>query len=76
MGDVEDFRNFMGAVIDQQLVHTQTAAIDEANGAAEAEIVAGGDADDSEGYFVSPTRCQRPRTRTSTSCSASCSGRS
>jgi 1-pyrroline-5-carboxylate dehydrogenase len=54
MGDVADFENFMGAVIDSSSYKTQSDAIDEARSAG-AEIVAGGSVDDSEGYFVSPT---------------------
>ena len=54
MGDVADFTNFMGAVIDRSSFETQTEAIAEAR-AAGAEIVAGGEADDSEGWFVRPT---------------------
>jgi 1-pyrroline-5-carboxylate dehydrogenase len=54
VGDVTDFENFMGAVIDGASYRTQIEAIDEAR-AAGAEIVAGGDADDSEGWFVRPT---------------------
>jgi 1-pyrroline-5-carboxylate dehydrogenase len=54
MGDVSDFENFMGAVIDASAFETHKAAIEEArsNGAT---IVAGGVTDDSEGYFVEPT---------------------
>jgi 1-pyrroline-5-carboxylate dehydrogenase len=55
MGPVEDFRNFMGAVIDQNSFRTQADAIDEAKKSDAAEIVVGGDTDDSEGYFVAPT---------------------
>jgi 1-pyrroline-5-carboxylate dehydrogenase len=54
MGDVGDFSNFMGAVIDGGSFATQKEAIDEARSAG-AEIVAGGGYDDSEGYFVEPT---------------------
>ena len=54
MGDVRDFSNFMGAVIDGSSFATQKAAIDEAR-ASGAEIVTGGTADDSEGWFVEPT---------------------
>jgi 1-pyrroline-5-carboxylate dehydrogenase len=54
VGDVTDFENFMGAVIDGASFRTQVEAIDEAR-AAGAEIVAGGEADDSEGWFVRPT---------------------
>jgi len=55
MGDVADFSNFMGAVIDSGSFKTQKEAIDEARASAKAEIVAGGGYDDSEGYFVEPT---------------------
>jgi 1-pyrroline-5-carboxylate dehydrogenase len=54
MGDVTDFENFMGAVIDSSAFETHSEAIAEAR-AAGAEIVAGGSTDDSEGYFVEPT---------------------
>jgi len=54
MGDVGDFSNFMGAVIDGSSFRTQKAAIAEARKAG-ADIVAGGGTDDSEGYFVEPT---------------------
>jgi 1-pyrroline-5-carboxylate dehydrogenase len=55
MGDVADFSNFMGAVIDGASFRTQKAAIDEAKAAGDAEILVGGDCDDSEGWFVRPT---------------------
>ena len=54
MGDVTDFTNFMGAVIDGKSFATQQEAIAEAR-AAGAEIVAGGGTDDTEGWFVEPT---------------------
>ena len=54
MGDVRDFSNFMGAVIDRSSYKTQAEAIAEAKSAG-AEIVAGGETDDSEGWFVRPT---------------------
>jgi 1-pyrroline-5-carboxylate dehydrogenase len=54
MGDVADFGNFMGAVIDGGSFKTQTDAIAEARSVG-AEIVAGGGSDDSEGFFVEPT---------------------
>jgi 1-pyrroline-5-carboxylate dehydrogenase len=55
VGDVEDFSNFMGAVIDGSSFATQRAAIEEARGHADTEIVVGGGADDSHGWFVEPT---------------------
>ena len=54
MGDVTDFENFMGAVIDSSAFKTHSDAIAEAR-AAGAEILTGGSTDDSEGYFVQPT---------------------
>ncbi len=54
MGDVSDFTNFMGAVIDARSFATQRDAIAEAR-AAGADIVAGGGTDDSQGWFVEPT---------------------
>ena len=55
MGDVADFSNFMGAVIDGASFNTQKAAIDEAKAASDAQILAGGKVDDREGWFVRPT---------------------
>jgi 1-pyrroline-5-carboxylate dehydrogenase len=54
MGDVRDFTNFMGAVIDASSFRTQADAIAEAREAG-AEIVTGGGTDDSVGWFVEPT---------------------
>jgi 1-pyrroline-5-carboxylate dehydrogenase len=54
MGDVSDFENFMGAVIDEASFRTQADAIAEAKRAG-AEIVAGGETDDGAGWFVRPT---------------------
>jgi 1-pyrroline-5-carboxylate dehydrogenase len=56
MGDVADFSNFMGAVIDKSSFATQKEAIAEAvasNG--KASVLVGGGTDDSEGWFVEPT---------------------
>ncbi|MFT3896362.1 MAG: L-glutamate gamma-semialdehyde dehydrogenase [Thermomonas sp.] len=55
MGDVADFPNFMGAVIDGASFKTQKTAIDEAKSASDAEILVGGECDDREGWFVRPT---------------------
>jgi 1-pyrroline-5-carboxylate dehydrogenase len=55
IGDVSDFGNFMGAVIDGSSFDTQREAIEEAKGHKDTEIVAGGDYDDSKGWFVDPT---------------------
>jgi 1-pyrroline-5-carboxylate dehydrogenase len=58
VGDVSDFRNFMGAVIDANSYRTQVGAIEQAREAPEAEVVVGGDADDEQGWFVRPTVVQ------------------
>jgi 1-pyrroline-5-carboxylate dehydrogenase len=55
VGDVADFGNFMGAVIDGSSFETQKQAIEEAKQSAETDIVVGGGYDDSHGYFVDPT---------------------
>jgi 1-pyrroline-5-carboxylate dehydrogenase len=55
MGDVADFTNFMGAVIDGSSFRTQKEAIEEAKNHAKTRVVVGGGVDDSEGYFVEPT---------------------
>jgi 1-pyrroline-5-carboxylate dehydrogenase len=53
MGDVEDFGNFLGAVIDRRAFDKVSAALRVAHD--ELEVIAGGTADDSVGYFVRPT---------------------
>ncbi|MFN2588881.1 MAG: L-glutamate gamma-semialdehyde dehydrogenase [Actinomycetota bacterium] len=65
MGDVADFGNFMGAVIDDRAFDKHASALGEARSGPGLEIVAGGDADDSTGYFVRPTvvRTEDPGTR-------------
>jgi 1-pyrroline-5-carboxylate dehydrogenase len=55
MGDVTDFSNFMGAVIDQGAFESITAFIDFAKGSSEAKILTGGKSDASRGYFIEPT---------------------
>jgi 1-pyrroline-5-carboxylate dehydrogenase len=55
VGDVADFGNFMGAVIDSAAFTTQAQAIEEAKQHEQTEIVVGGGYDDSRGYFVEPT---------------------
>jgi 1-pyrroline-5-carboxylate dehydrogenase len=56
VGDVSDFGNFMGAVIDGSSFETQKSAIDEANASnGKASVLVGGGYDDSEGWFVDPT---------------------
>jgi 1-pyrroline-5-carboxylate dehydrogenase len=53
MGDVRDFRNFMGAVIDERAFRKISGYIEGARKTA--KIVAGGQCDDRAGYFIRPT---------------------
>jgi len=55
MGDVADFRNFMGAVIDQRAFTRISEAIAHARQAPGVEIVKGGGTDSREGWFIEPT---------------------
>ncbi len=55
MGDVEDFTNFMNAVIDEASFDNIASYIEYAKKAPDAEIITGGGYDKSKGYFVEPT---------------------
>jgi 1-pyrroline-5-carboxylate dehydrogenase len=58
MGDVTDFSNFMGAVIDQRSFDRLNEVLDRVRDEAGVDVLAGGTADDTEGYFVRPTIVQ------------------
>lgn len=58
MGGVEDFSNFVNAVIDEKSFDKIASYIDGAKASADTEIVAGGNFDKSKGYFVEPTVIQ------------------
>jgi 1-pyrroline-5-carboxylate dehydrogenase len=55
MGDVADFRNLMGAVIDRRAFDRIAKYIEMARADASCSIVAGGGASGEEGFFVQPT---------------------
>ncbi|HEY7198584.1 MAG TPA: L-glutamate gamma-semialdehyde dehydrogenase [Candidatus Dormibacteraeota bacterium] len=55
MGDVSDFRNFMGAVINQRSFERQVEAIAEAHSRPGHTVLVGGGTDSSVGWFVQPT---------------------
>jgi len=55
MGDVTDLSNFMGAVIDDRAFDKLSGVLQMATADPTIEVVAGGSADDGEGYFVRPT---------------------
>ena len=54
IGDITDFRNLMGAVIDASAFKTNKEYIDYAKASEDAEVICGG-YDDSKGYFIYPT---------------------
>jgi 1-pyrroline-5-carboxylate dehydrogenase len=58
VGDVADFRNFMGAVIDQRAFDKIKGYIDAAKQASGVKVLFGGGCDDAEGYFIQPTLLQ------------------
>lgn len=55
MGTPEDFGNFINAVIDKSAFDKITGYIDYVKEQSDAEVIAGGEYDDSEGYFIQPT---------------------
>ncbi len=66
MGTVEDFSNFVNAVIDEKSFNSIAEYIDHAKGSADAEILVGGGYDKSKGYFIEPTviEAKTPKFRT------------
>jgi 1-pyrroline-5-carboxylate dehydrogenase len=58
VGDVADFRTFMGAVIDRKAFEKISGYLDDAR--KNATIIEGGTASDEAGYFVAPTLVQAP----------------
>jgi 1-pyrroline-5-carboxylate dehydrogenase len=55
MGGTEDFGNFINAVIDAKAFAKISGFIADAKKDADVSVVAGGNCDDSKGYFVEPT---------------------
>lgn len=55
VGGVEDFTNFVNAVIDEVSFDKLAKAIDNAQASPDAEVILGGKYDKSEGYFIYPT---------------------
>ncbi len=68
MGDVSDFRNFVGAVIDKRSFTKLKAAIDAARQSPDASIVFGGECDDRTGWFIQPTVIEAKAPRYDTMC--------
>jgi 1-pyrroline-5-carboxylate dehydrogenase len=55
MGSPEDFRNFINAVIDEKAFDKITGYISRVKNDPHAEIIAGGNYQKTEGYFIEPT---------------------
>ena len=55
MGSVEDFTNFITAVIDEKSFTKIKSYIDSAKKSTKAKVIAGGNCDKSSGYFIEPT---------------------
>jgi 1-pyrroline-5-carboxylate dehydrogenase len=66
MGDVEDFSNFMNAVIDREAYSRIVGYIEFIKQSDQADIIFGGGRDDSKGFFIEPTVAvaRNPRFRT------------
>ena len=68
VGDVTDFRNFMGAVIDKKAFDKITGYITDADESSDANILVGGESDGDEGYFIRPTVIQARNPEYTTMC--------
>ncbi|MBW8041158.1 MAG: L-glutamate gamma-semialdehyde dehydrogenase [Planctomycetes bacterium] len=55
MGDITDFKNFLGAVIDEKAFDKISGYIELAKNSPDMEIIIGGGCDKSTGYFIEPT---------------------
>ncbi|OJJ20280.1 1-pyrroline-5-carboxylate dehydrogenase [marine bacterium AO1-C] len=66
MGGVEDFSNFVNAVIDEKAFDKIAGYIDQAKQDAGVELIAGGNHDKTKGYFIEPTvfKAEDPKYRT------------
>jgi 1-pyrroline-5-carboxylate dehydrogenase len=68
MGDVADFKNFMGAVIDKKSFANIKKYIDDAKSSSKVKILVGGDYSDEVGYFISPTIIETSDPKYTTMC--------
>lgn len=55
MGDPCEYKSFMGAVIDERAFNKIEGYLKTAKSSPDAEVIIGGECDDSKGYFISPT---------------------
>jgi 1-pyrroline-5-carboxylate dehydrogenase len=68
MGTVEDFSNFINAVIDEKSFRSIKNYIELAKKDPKAEILVGGKCDDKEGYYIQPTVIEAKNPRFVTMC--------
>ncbi len=68
MGTVEDFSNFVNAVIDEKAFDSIARYIDGAKADPDSEIRVGGGYDKSVGYFIEPTVIEAKQPKTTTMC--------
>ena len=61
VGDIRDFSNFMGAVIDGAAFRKVTGYVDVANTDSDCTVLAGGTYNGERGYFVQPTLVEATR---------------
>ncbi|MEA2071627.1 MAG: L-glutamate gamma-semialdehyde dehydrogenase [Asgard group archaeon] len=55
IGEPDDFSNYVNAIIDKKAFESITEYIDYSKESNEADVIIGGNADDSKGYFIDPT---------------------
>ena len=68
MGTTEDFTNYINAVIDQKAYDKITSFIDAAIASSDAEVIAGGEYDDKQGYYIRPTIIEAKDAKYTTMC--------
>ena len=68
MGSVEDFRNFINAVIDEKSFDNIKRYIDAAKKDPKCQILVGGKCDKKNGYFIQPTVIETKNPRSLTMC--------
>lgn len=68
MGPVEDFSNFINAVIDEKAFDKIASYISSVKGSGDATILCGGNFDKSKGYFIQPTVIEAKKTDYITLC--------
>lgn len=68
MGSVEDFSNFVNAVIDEKAFDSIAKYIEGAKADPDSEILIGGGCDKSKGYFIEPTVIEAKKPKVATMC--------